>query len=397
MKAVCGIAAVLIILSSVCGQARATEDEGYFLSLRQKGQLIGRGQIEDAHGTWYDVRIVPGYRYPVRFGWRNIKAAGTDLREYVEAEKYADIWDHGGDCIEWAFDDCLAEFAMEGAVDAWGKYFGRANRRVGKRVFGWWMAYPWALMQSVADNVVRVPLGLCGTVAGTAAGTVIVPAFHMTDSGVKAAWNGGIEGLLLPASGIAWNTAVSPPLALLGQRPAKERVDGFWVRIVPAGSEPGKEPDAAQLAALVRWGRILSEAMGPYERQRAAAREKLQARLDVLRKEMQSINQQLYNEVHAVTKREKEHLQGLSAAPEHRDTVEAIRRGCWSQASVRRHRETIRSLLREDAGLSRQEATKIIGLLERYPPIETMPPGTDDPLEKTDPVAESIHVIKQID
>jgi len=59
--------------------------------------------------------------------------------------------------------------------------------------------------------------------------------FGITGFSIKGIWNGGVEGLALPATGLAWNTVVSPPLALFGQKPAKKRVDGFWVRSVSSG------------------------------------------------------------------------------------------------------------------------------------------------------------------
>ena len=61
-----------------------TPDSGYFLSLKQKGQLIGTGRIQDAQGTWYDVWIVPGYVQPARRAKAYLQRAGYDLAEYVQ-------------------------------------------------------------------------------------------------------------------------------------------------------------------------------------------------------------------------------------------------------------------------------------------------------------------------
>ena len=216
----------------------AHAEEGYFLSLKQKGQLIGLGKIEDSAGTWYDIWVCPGYVEPVKESLEGFKSAGRNLREYATSEKYSKLAEGSKDCFRWAFKDCLQEYTLQGTGKAWKKYFAKAEERTERRLFGWWMSYPFALIQSGMESAWRLSSGTIGTVSGTVSGLFIVPAYHMTNSAIKASGNGVIKGVLLPASEIVWNTAISPLLALTGEKPSPGRSDGFWVRILESESTP---------------------------------------------------------------------------------------------------------------------------------------------------------------
>lgn len=122
------------------------------------------------------------------------------MREYVESDKYKNLRKQSGEVLEWSYDDCLQDFTFKGAGKAWKKYYGKANARTEKRVFGWWLSYPWATMQGCVDNVVRIPVGLAGTAVGTGWGVAVVPAYHAVDSGVKAVWNTGARGCIVPVA-----------------------------------------------------------------------------------------------------------------------------------------------------------------------------------------------------
>ena len=70
-----------------------------------------------------------------------------------------------------------------------------------------------------------------------------MPGYHLVDSTVRAAWHLGVDTVAIPAAGYAWNTAVAPPMALVGQKPAPQRADGFWVRMVTPGEIRRAEMD----------------------------------------------------------------------------------------------------------------------------------------------------------
>ncbi|MBL7076570.1 MAG: hypothetical protein ISS31_03765 [Kiritimatiellae bacterium] len=388
----CGFLAILVLCCAV-SMVRAGEDEGYFLPLKQKGQLIWRGRVEGDDGTWYDIRIVPGYTPPARYGWRNLKQAGGNLGEYVGKKKYADMWDTTTDCFEWAYDDCLADFAVKGSGRAWKKYFKRAKKRVDKRVFGWWMSYPWAFMQSTVDNVVRVPVGLLGTAAGTVWGGAVVPGYHLANSGVKAVWNGGVEGVALPVVGVAWNTVSAPPLSLVGQRPAKARVDDFWVCVVD-GPAPLPEPNSDAVEVIAEFGALLRSELEPLDDERRAVDRKRDDEIKALNEKRQQIREQAGEDVKGILEREKAEAQRICADPVHSELVTSLGRTGWNRTRIRNHRQAILDQLIA-RGLSREEASRAMRLLIDHPPYAGAGRPGDAP--KTDPVRASIDVVKEID
>jgi hypothetical protein len=158
------------------------EDQGYFLSWEQKGQLIGSGRIKDAEGIWYDVWVVPGYAEPAQETMTYLEKTGSDFGEYFGSKKYTDLGDASWDALTWGYEDCLTDFTIKGLPKAWDAYWSTAEQRTSKRVFGWWFAYPWALLESIVDPVVRIPLGLGGTAMGTVAGVAIVPSYYAVNS-----------------------------------------------------------------------------------------------------------------------------------------------------------------------------------------------------------------------
>lgn len=372
--------------------AMAEEQSGYFLPLDQKGNLIWQGVVEDSEGLWYNIRIVPGYKPPARYGWKYLKKSGRDLREYVEAEKYQKLADESGEVLDWSYNECLSDFTWKGSGRAWKKYFGRAGERVDKRVFGWWLAYPWATMQSCVDNIVRIPAGLIGTTAGTGWGVVVVPAYYMLDSGTKAVWHAGAQGCVVPVSGWAWNTLASPPLSLVGQMPSQERVDGFWVQMIEQGMEPGREPDRQAKVDLAEWGALLLTEFKPYKQQREDISRERSRKLNQLRSEMDDVREKAKTREKTVAKAEQDYIGTLLANGQYRELGRRTHGYNWTRSSIRYYREDILVHL-EKSGLTEEESKAVIQILENHPPSESELPVP----EKTDPVKESMSVIKEID
>ena len=248
--------------------AMAEEDPGYFLSWQQKKNLMNLGRIQDSAGTWYDVWICPGYSPPARYAKEHLIEAGGNFHEYIEANKYHSLKEGSQACLTWALEDCGLGFTLKGIPQAWSRHFAVATDRTQRRVFGWWLAYPWALMESTVETAFRGALGAAGTVGGIASGLAVVPAYHALDSAVAGTWNLGVNTLALPAAGVVWNTAVSPPLALVGQKPSPSRVDGFWVTIVDSGRVPiAQTPTPEDAERLAQWGLLLLQETKPFEKE----------------------------------------------------------------------------------------------------------------------------------
>ena len=261
-------AASMVLFLGLVSFAQA-DDPGYFLSWQQKKQLTCLGRIQDSSGTWYDVWICPGYAPPARYAKEHFFEAGRDFREYFEANKYHMLKKGSASCFDWALKECGLGFTVKGIPRAWGRHFKVAHERTKRRVFGWWLAYPWAFMEAGVETAFRGALGAAGTAGGLASGLAVVPAYHALDSAVAGTWNLGVNTLALPAVGLAWNTAVAPPLALVGQKPSESRVDGFWVTVVDSGWTPvAHPPTAEEMELLAQWGALLLRETQPFEMER---------------------------------------------------------------------------------------------------------------------------------
>ena len=356
-------------------------DPGYFLSMKQKGQLIGQGRIEDSAGIWYDVWIVPGYVQPARRTKTYVRKAGSNFAEYGKAGKYRSLARRSKRACKWAFSDCLVDFTIEGVPELWRNSFSSARERTERRVFGWWFAYPWALMEGLVGTVVVVPLGAAGTVGGTAWGAAVVPAYHMVDSAAAGTWHLAVDAILFPAVACTWNTVVAPPLAMVGQKPSPSRVDGFWVTQVTAG-EIAREamnaspPDSKELQSIAQWGRQLLAETQTFEDRRRALTKETQDQISALRKKEQEA-------ASALAAEEKARVVALGGEPG--AAYEARR------ARVQSWMPELRGILTDAGDLTPQQVNRIMTLLTQYPPSARPP----EPVirSKTDPVQRSLEII----
>lgn len=300
---IAGFAAMMLGISGVVSAGDIQEDGGYFLTFPQKLELIGRGEITDARKNVYDVWLCPGYVYPTEFardaGW----VKGTEaFGEYFESKKYKDLADNSGDCFEFAWEDCIEKGLIDGVPEAWNKYFSQASERVDKRVFGWFMAYPTAFVQAFSDNLFRIPITITGCVMGTAAGITVVPGYYALNSGIEGAGRYLVPGTLVPLSGYTFNTLISPPLSLLGQRPDESRVDGFWVAMTPAEQVAARKLQAVpltddEMGNYVKWARNVHTELMPFDKE-----------FDHLQTEFKIEHRKLQNEMQTLSNRHQRAL-----------------------------------------------------------------------------------------
>ena len=357
------------------------DDPGYFLSWQQKKDLLCLGRIQDLAGTWYDIWICPGYVPPAHYAREHLKAAGSDFHEYIEANKYHSLKEGSKACFDWALKECGLGFTVKGIPRAWGIHFAVAHERTERRVFGWWMAYPWAFMESTVETAFRGALGTAGTIGGVASGIAIVPAYHALDSAVAGVWNLGVNTIIVPAVGVSWNTVVSPPLALIGQKPAESRVDGFWVTVVnPDHASMAHELTQEEVSLLAHWGLLLLKETQPFAQKQA----------EINRNTAEKVRQ-VYAEAERqrteLRKAENELIRSLAATNElsgallRQQPPLAYSGGC--AGDVRRY---LRGLNIPDKDIGR-----VLNLLRRYQSPRTVIPS---PMrQKTDPLRRGVEVI----
>jgi hypothetical protein len=385
------VAALCFGLPALAAPDTDAEDAGYFLSWQQKGQLLKLGRIQDGAGTWYDVWICPGYAPPCNHARKHLKRAGSNLHDYIEANKYRMIKRGSKACFKWGLKSCGMNFTLKGIPKAWGRHFERAHGRVERRVFGWWMAYPWAFMESTVESAFRGAVGTAGTAGGVAGGAAIVPAYHALNSGLAATvWNFGINTVVVPTAGITWNTIVTPPLAMLGQKPSRARVDGFWVTIVDSGHEAGtrvlRDEDVALLAA---WGLLLFTETQPYAERRDALDGEIRERQERLHRQLQESYAEAQRRRAALREEENAHVQQVAATN--------VLAATWFQTDdapvyAQNYGRDLRNYL-SSQNCPRADIERILVLLREYhaPTTVGIPPGRVRP--KTDPLRRSVEVI----
>lgn len=219
---------------------------GESLHAEQMGDVILHGQITAADGARYDVWVIPGYVGPLREvadGWT---AAGRDLGEYVDGKLYGEIYDTSKAMLKFAGKTTISEFALKGSVEAWSSALADAGKRTERRVFGWWFAYPWAIIEATGESALRLVIGIPGGVVVGGLGTTVVPAAELLWPLGKSVYHSVIKGTTLPIVAMTWNTVIAPPMALTGNQPTAARADGFWMKRL------GPRETAAQDTEYVR-------------------------------------------------------------------------------------------------------------------------------------------------
>lgn len=271
----------------------------YFLDGAQRAELITRGEISGRDGARYNVWIVPGYVQParnVRAGWSD---AGAALADYADPALYRNMADHGRKTVRVARRDILREFAFVETARSVRKSFATASARVDKRVFGWWFAYPWAVLESGTVSVLRVGVGVPTGIAVGVGGVTVLPAAELAWPALRAGYHATVEGTALPLVAGTWNTVVAPPLALLGEQPAEARADGFWMkRITPSASDARLQE---MLAALTAWReqQLAADPARAVVREEAAAQAQLEARRQALLRELMAEQRALHERAQA--------------------------------------------------------------------------------------------------
>lgn len=225
---------------------------GEGLSADQMGDVVLYGQMSAPDGARYDVWIIPGYVGPLNqmaAGWSD---AGKDLAEYTGGKLYGEIYDTGKAMLKFAGKTSVAEFVLEGSVDAWSTALSAASKRSDQRVFGWWFAYPWAVIEATGESALRIAIGIPGGVIVAGLGTTVVPAAQLVWPVGKSVYHGVIKGTALPIVAMTWNTVISPPMALAGDQPTPARADGFWMKRLSRNEMARQDPDLTRVEGELR-------------------------------------------------------------------------------------------------------------------------------------------------
>jgi len=370
--------------------APSGQDQGW-ATWTQRGELLWRGQMEDSQGRTYNIRILPGYVAPWQHGVEGWSDAASNLGEYGEADTWTHLGRNARSCFRWGWKDAFWEFGLQGSGTAWSEHFAAAKGRVARRTFGWPLAYPWALISSTFETLLRVPLGTAGAAIGTVSGAVLVPAGHIVWPTVKAAYHVGIDGALLPVSGWAWQTLAAPPASIFASAPTPPRADGVWMKVV----EPRPSQEAPPAAARPELPEGAMDSLTHYAQEAA--------RLNALETQAQRQEQEELSELRArhaqahKTLREARilQLQAWAEAPEHQRALQDLVKEGGDPASIRGARpELVKRLVA--SGLSQEEAEAAVAALIHHPLRHNPPPAASAKKDKTDPLRGALETTERV-
>jgi hypothetical protein len=225
----------------------------------------------------------------------------------------------------------------------------------------------------------------------------------MTNSSVKGLWHLSANTIILPVVAGTWNTIISPPLSLIGQKPSLSRVDGFWVKSLTdeqvLNIEYADSPISREdIVMLGQWGILLDTELKPYESELKQVRDEAAAAFKKIRddqkeKEKIIINDQTAKEM-KIGEKESRHVENLSNDPAKQQMIELLSEQGFTSARVRARRNDIRDILKEE-GVNENRIDHIIGLLMKYPPSNSTEKGFRK--NSTDPLRRSIDIIKDIE
>jgi hypothetical protein len=347
----------------------------YFLTLPQKKELILAGQMHDEQQRLYDVWIVTGYVQPakhIKQGWQK---AGESLKDYGHPMLYNDIDKYSNNTWHYGTQDILQQYTFEDSSKAWQTSMATAKKRTQQRVFGWWLAYPWGVFEASVESVLRVVTGLPVGVAVAASAYTVVPVITFVWPSVESVGYATIEGTAYPLVASAWNTVIAPPLAFLGQQPAPERADGFWMKQVD-------DPSLQAVADVMRdWQQQLLASQTPI------ALSKAQIQLKNLREQVQLLEQQLQVE-EAQQKQQRVEALLTQAQLQKTQLAASLASKGLSLEMVARNRQALKLKL-SDLGLSYENLDKLLDVLTASAPNE-LERQTDD---KTDPLQRSLDIM----
>jgi hypothetical protein len=248
---------MLLLVLAIINPAGAAQERKR-LHADQMGDIVLYGQVTGEDGARYDIWIVPGYVGALKDAAGGWSAAGSDFAEYGSSKLYEDIYDDSKAMLKFAGGTAVVDFALKGSANAWAEAFDAAAKRCEKRVFGWWAAYPWAIIEATGESVFRLVIGIPGGAIVATAGVTIVPAAEFLWPTVKGVYHGVIKGTALPIVAVAWNTVIVPPMALTGHQPTAERADGFWMRRLSVAEVAKEDPELQRLQAEIKaWRKAL--------------------------------------------------------------------------------------------------------------------------------------------
>lgn len=375
----------LALSLGLCNMSHAAEG----LNANQMGDLILHGQMTGADGARYDVWVVPGYHGPLQEMAKGWSAAGKDLSEYANARLYEEIFDTSQSMLKFAGKTAIVEFALEGSADAWSDAFRAAGKRVDKRVFGWWFAYPWAFIEATGESAFRIIIGVPGGVLVAGLGTTVVPAVQFVWPAGKGLYHGVIKGTALPIVAMSWNTIIAPPMALTGSQPTAARADGFWMTRYAPAVKP--DPEVEQIEAKLRqWRKGLVNAPELMEVKLAK---------QMLEKDFEQKRQQLRDEQNHQSKQldERRITIILQKAQDSSSTLD-INKAKLAEILQKNGKQHVIGILMGD-GINAQQAEALLANIVTPAEVKTAPEKpaeqSDPARPKTDPLRRSLELIEK--
>ena len=384
----------LLLLSVLLKSTHAgAENEPYFLSLKQKGQLFSQGALQDGSGQWYNIYLIPGFKKSAADSRGFFKLANSSVSLYWDKDYYGKARVAIDNYGQYMFDGSKSlffDFTLAGTSRRWKKNMSSAERVFKKRSFGYWFSYPWYITYALVDNAVRIPGGTAISFIGVLLSYPVAytagPVVTAVSPGVGYVGAGGV-GVLSFTGNASWTALAGVPLSLFGQRPSPERSDGWWVKKI---SPPNyQEVSSSDINGLYDWGVLVSNRSAAYDKRLVDIDRMYADELEALKIKLEEVNT-LISKEKAVVAAEKEsvmqqlvvdYTQSLSSE----DMVQL------SPSQIRQNRSLILDAFINTYKLDPVESKRLLDRIEAYP-IRSDSIGH----ESTNPVQEAEKVLREL-
>jgi hypothetical protein len=367
------------------------ENSGYFLSVDQKFQLFKYGYVQDQNSQWYNVYIVPGIHAPYYRVSGQYKKSFHSLSSYTNKMYYNRGYNFSRKVSDFSYNKIWKEFTLNGSKNAWKNSFEKASLAHEKKTFGWWLAYPWALLSSSVDNVVRIPLGTLGMGSTFLVAFPVSPIVFVGYPVVESSYY-FLEGSGYFISSVGWHVTIFPPLAIFAKKPSLSRVDGYWVRLVDSPNMmllPDKK-----LEEIVDWGVFMNNKLNWITEEKLLVVSQHNNRLKKLRAALKEENRLFDLELSQLNLKEKKSVSNLSTKYVTNQVTKNLDFDKFPDYQFDTNKVYIRDIMNKRK-FSQSEQVKLLELIKKYPKPFNLTEN-DNKHEKTDPVQNSSEVINNV-
>lgn len=226
----------LILLSSACSSVEDGAESRPFVitSASKLGDLYWRGELTDSKGRRWNVWIIPGVGTSLEVG----AEAFVDAYDFAKGPGEKEFWIKRGedvqDGVEFAVEDCLGEFLLEGIAEDYVSTGENISANIEETPFGWIPRIMgnvlWGYVLCPAGRLALAPVGM----AGGFGYSLVVPTGQVVARPVGGVTWIVLAGVATPALRIGLHQPIYL-FSLFNREPSADQDGQFGLEIIDWG------------------------------------------------------------------------------------------------------------------------------------------------------------------